>query len=56
MESLWPVTLESDTDPALRQDVLAPLVADNEVAGCPACRGLLAVMVRDGAGVIMGRL
>ena len=56
MDSLWPVKLESDSDPALRQDILAPLLADNEVAGCPARRGLLAAMVRDGAGVVMGGL
>ena len=56
MDSLWPVTLENDPDPALRQDVLAPFFANNEVAGCPARRGLLAAMVRDGAGVDKGGL
>ena len=56
MDSLWPVTLENSPDPALRQDILAPLLADNESAGSPTQRGLLAVMVRDGAGAVTGGL
>lgn len=56
MNSLWPMTLENGPDPALRQHILAPLLADNESAGSPTRHGLLAAMVQDGAGAVMGGL
>lgn len=56
MDTLLSVLLENDPDPALRQDVLAPLLANNEIAGGPFRCGLLAAAVRDGAGVVMGGL
>jgi len=52
----WSVALEHDPDPALRRDILAPLVADNETAGGPSHGELLAVTVRDAAGAVVGGL
>ena len=52
----WTVALETDPDPAVREAILAPLVAYNEAAGGPAQAGLLVVSVRDAAGGIVGGL
>jgi len=56
MDSPWSVALEDDPDPALRQSILAPLIAYNEAAGGPSRHELLAVTVRDGAGAVVGGL
>ena len=52
----WSVALETNPDPAIREDILVPLVADNEAAGGPSHRELLAVTIRDASGVVVGGL
>ena len=54
--SPWSVALETDPDPAIRQGILAPLIAANEAAGGPSRRELLAVTVRDASGAVVGGL
>ena len=56
MSGDWSVVLENDPDPSIRQDILVPLVADNEIAGGPARAGLLVVTVRDASGAVAGGL
>jgi len=56
MNGRWSVVLEDDPDAALRQEILAPLIAFNEAAGGPSRGGLLAVTVRDQAGAVVGGL
>ena len=52
----WTLALEPEPDSAIKEAILAPLIAFNEAAGGPAQAGLLAVSVRDGAGSILGGL
>ncbi len=52
----WSIALDTDPDPSLRSQILAPLVAYNESAGGPANSGRLAVTVRNSAGEIVGGL
>jgi len=54
--SQWSVALETNPDPVIRQDVLVPLVADNEASGGPSRSELLAVTVRDLSGTVVGGL
>ena len=54
--SPWSVALETNPDPAIQQGILVPLVADNEIAGGPSGRELLAVTVRDPSGAVVGGL
>lgn len=56
MNGCWSLALENDPDSALRQEILAPLVAYNEAAGGPSQNGLLAVTVRDQVGTVVGGL
>ena len=56
MSGDWSVVLESNPDPSIRQDILVPLVADNEIAGGPSRAGLLVVTVRDSSGAVAGGL
>ena len=52
----WLITLETDPDPSLRSDILAPLIAYNESAGGPAHGGLLAVTVKNEEDAVVGGL
>ena len=52
----WSVALETNPDPAIRQDILVPLIADNEAAGGPSRRELLAVTVQNPSGAVVGGL
>lgn len=52
----WSVALETNPDPEIRQDILVPLIADNEAAGGPSQSELLAVTVRDPSGAVVGGL
>ncbi len=52
----WTTTLESAADPAMRQAILAPLLAYNEAAGGPSGYAPLAVTLRDAEGAIVGGL
>ncbi len=52
----WTAALDPDPDPALRQAILAPLIAYNEAAAGPSGYAPLAVTVRDAEGAVAGGL
>ncbi|GJD71912.1 GNAT family N-acetyltransferase [Methylobacterium goesingense] len=52
----WTLRLETDPDPAIRAEILAPLVAHNEAQVPNGDWGLLAVTVRDEGGAVVGGL
>ncbi len=52
----WTATLESAPDPAMREAILAPLIAYNHEAGGPSGYAPVAVTVRDTEGAIAGGL
>ena len=52
----WTIRLEAEPDAAMRAAILAPLVAYNEAQVPNGDWDLMALTVRDGAGVIVGGL
>ena len=52
----WTIVLETDPDPSLRAQILAPLSRHNEAAAGPGRWDTLAVTVRDAAGEVAGGL
>ena len=56
MSNKWSIVLETGPEPALREKILAPLIAYNEQAGGPTQWGPLAITVRDQTGDVVGGL